>query len=137
MEAIIKSTVLLPYDSEDGSTAIINVEVTDMHFEIKKGRFVASLEHYYWVGTGENAQKVTIKQRNSPYLNVEIASLFRYLNNDILVNDNFPDEFTSLIAQSLLFEFQMITYADGLCAYRSQPQDWVINTDPDPVNIND
>jgi hypothetical protein len=127
MIARIKSLIPLPYDSEDGKKAIIHVEVTGFFFELRAERFIAMLQHYYF---DANGNKVIIKERNSPYASIEVDSLFTFLNNDIEKTESFSTEFASLITQSLLFEFQVITYEDGLCAYRSQPQDWVIDVQP-------
>lgn len=117
--------------------SVIQIEITNLNFKpIGKNYIVCVQDYAITINEDSSIVKTPIgEQREVNYPKEKIDGLFHYLNNPIEANENFSDDFYSLLVNALLFvtqseteELQDENGGMGIFTtnYELQPQDWEI-----------
>jgi hypothetical protein len=123
--AKIRSTKELKYDSRNGNTGIIQLEISNWSFNPEQSQYVAKVSDYLLTNEiDENEQVIEVRKligtKDVRYASAQIDGLFYLLQNPIELTESYTSEMDLLISQALLY----VTQQDPI--YGSEATDWQI-----------
>jgi hypothetical protein len=123
--AKIRSTKELIYDSRNGNTGIIQLEISNWSFNPEQSQYLAKVSDYLLTNEiDENEQVIEVRKligaKDVRYASAQIDGLFFLLQNPIELTESYTSEMDLLISQALLY----VTQQEPI--YGSESTDWEI-----------
>jgi len=117
----IRSTKELFYDSRNNKKAIIELEISNWNYNIKRKSYTATIIDSY-VNTDNNGVETlkNIDIKNKRYTVAEVNGLFQALSVSIDINTPYNDQMDSLLQNALL----LVTKQEPI--YGSEASDWEV-----------
>jgi len=118
--AKIRSTKELKYDSRNGNTGIIQLEISNWSFNPEQSQYVAKVSDYLVTQEEDIEVRKLIGTKDVRYASEQIDGLFFLLQNPIELTESYTSEMDLLISQALLY----VTQQEPI--YGSEATDWEI-----------